>query len=459
MSEEKKPKVRVSRAARKDLSEKTAWNAASPPKGRLPQEREERVAKASRLRSHRTALRRRENNVGLGRKDRATFTPGSGGEGFGAFFRDRLLKTTVVTCVVIAIVSAIAIPTAFAKPTTNIILNDGGRVMEAPTSAATVGEFLEDNKVLVGADDLLEASKDTPITEGMEIIIRRSMPVTIHTAEASHTINMVAGTVRDALDRAGVVPAEHDEVYPSPDTYVRSGMVIDHITVQTETIVEEYSIPYKSIEREDNTLEKGETEIAQWGEEGTLQIIREQIWKNGVMTAEYTISEEVTKEAVSEITNVGTYVEPEPEPEEKTVKTSDIHSGSKNTSSGGGSSSGGSSSGGSSGGGSWSGGATTLDDGTPVKYTVDLRVTAYCSACNSGNKTSTGTYPSVGTVAARTSRFAYGTKLFIPGYGYGRVEDTGGFADTTIDVYLGDRETCTCGSSWSTGTYTVYVIE
>ena len=40
--------------------------------------------------------------------------------------------------------------------------------------------------------------------------------------------------------------------------------------------------------------------------------------------------------------------------------------------------------------------------------------------------TASGTMAKVGTIAADTSRYPFGTVMYIPGYGYGRVEDRGG---------------------------------
>ncbi len=40
--------------------------------------------------------------------------------------------------------------------------------------------------------------------------------------------------------------------------------------------------------------------------------------------------------------------------------------------------------------------------------------------------TASGTDAKVGTLAADTSRYPFGTMMYIPGYGYGRVEDRGG---------------------------------
>ena len=50
--------------------------------------------------------------------------------------------------------------------------------------------------------------------------------------------------------------------------------------------------------------------------------------------------------------------------------------------------------------------------------------------------TSSGAMTRPGTLAADTSIYPYGTVMYIPGYGYGRVEDTGGaIKGQHIDLY------------------------
>ena len=61
-----------------------------------------------------------------------------------------------------------------------------------------------------------------------------------------------------------------------------------------------------------------------------------------------------------------------------------------------------------------------------------------------GLRTKSGTIPNVpsekdfGTLSAETKNFPMGTKLYIPGYGLGKVEDTGGkIKGHCIDLYMG----------------------
>jgi 3D (Asp-Asp-Asp) domain-containing protein len=66
-------------------------------------------------------------------------------------------------------------------------------------------------------------------------------------------------------------------------------------------------------------------------------------------------------------------------------------------------------------------------------------ITAYST--EQQGRTSSGTMPSKGTVAADTRYYPYGTEMQIPGYGKGVVRDTGGAikGPERLDVYFPER--------------------
>lgn len=96
-------------------------------------------------------------------------------------------------------------------------------------------------------------------------------------------------------------------------------------------------------------------------------------------------------------------------------------------------------------------------------------VTAYApydnksGICNDGtpDTTATNTKPKRGTIAVDPKRIPYGTKLYIPEYGYGIVEDTGSALrkdknNIRIDVYMDTYEEAI---EWGKKEMIIYIIE
>lgn len=352
----------------------------------------------------------------------------------GPLFKDKSVVLFSIICLAFVAVSLIAAPIAFAKNGVSVNLMDSGRTFTAQTTAKTVGEFLEKNDIEIGSDDYLETAADRPVEDGMDIIIRRAMPLTVNAGVDKQDISMIAGTVAEALSIAGVTLDPDDEVYPSADSYVRPGMTIDYIDVEVQSNITTQAIGYQEVTREDDSLLKGDSEIVQYGEEGEMQTETKQTYKNGVLYSEEVVSETVTKDPVNEILAVGTKVIEEEDEEEEDPDSS---------------------------------GSESLGSGGPGSDQVREVRTMVATAYAGDSTTATGNYPRVasgsnyGTVAADPGVLPYGTMLYIPGYGYGRVEDTGGFVNgaggsNMIDLYMGSESQC---SAWGRQTVTVYILK
>ncbi|MBR3842481.1 MAG: G5 domain-containing protein [Christensenellaceae bacterium] len=328
----------------------------------------------------------------------------------------------------------------FEDPGYDIILNDSGRITQVTTTERTVGEFIRANGFGYTAADRLDAEFSDTLYDGMTITIYRSVDVTINKAGEIYETKMLAGTVADAIRESGITLGENDEVYPALETYITEATTIDIIEVEYVFEKELTTLHYTETEKNDPTLAKGKTVVKQEGEDGYKESTIRITLKNGREVARETVEEIVLKEPVTEITLIGTYVKPTPTPKPTPVKTqptktktpsaaktkkpsdsssnvnwktnsegklievptvSQIHS------------------------------STTLyqhknvpppDESIIAKTVILDDCTAYT---HTGNKTATGTWPRIGTVAADPKRFPYGTKVYVPGYGYGRIEDTG----------------------------------
>lgn len=100
---------------------------------------------------------------------------------------------------------------------------------------------------------------------------------------------------------------------------------------------------------------------------------------------------------------------------------------------------------------------------------VNAIVTAYApydnksGICNDGtpDTTATGTKPKYGTLAADPKRIPYGTQIYIAGYGFGVVEDTGSALrndkeNIRIDVFMNTYEEA---MEWGKKEITIFIKE
>lgn len=86
--------------------------------------------------------------------------------------------------------------------------------------------------------------------------------------------------------------------------------------VTTDEVTEEVDVvEYETVRNETDSLPKGEEEVAQEGENGYTKVTYKVTYEDGVEVDREEIGRE-TIDPVDEIINVGTFEEPEPDPEE-----------------------------------------------------------------------------------------------------------------------------------------------
>lgn len=247
----------------------------------------------------------------------------------------------------------------------------------------------------------------TPMPEAAE-------PMTVYVCgtDQFYEIELTEGTVNDALRLSGVTYDSQDLISPSTHILLEDGMRIRITDVTVGKVTESQAIPYGSVEKDDPTVLIGLKKQKSPGKEGEKQLTYAVTYHNGVEVQRSLISERVVSEPVAEVISVGTlddsYIEVAAQRSFKNDnRTQD-----------------------------------ELPLMSQVKEVVYYQATAYT---HTGNKTSTGTWPEVGTIAVNPEQIPYGTKLYVEGYGYGIAADTGGFRHSgrkQIDLFMDTEKEC-----------------
>lgn len=294
---------------------------------------------------------------------------------------------------------------AWARKTVTLMVD--GRQVPVETYARTVADVLQSQHVRLTSRDRVAPSPDTRLTDGMQVVVARGVPVTI-ILEGRKIKGFVYGhTVREALKEQGVVVGPLDIVQPALDQPVKDGLNIRIIRVREEKKMIKVPLPFNVRRETDPNLARGFTRVVQVGVEGK----EEQRW---VLT--YHDGQEVKR--TMEDSQV---VSPS---QDKIVRVGTLQEVSRG--------------------------------GYDIRYSraLDMTATAYSYT---GNSTATGATPRRGVVAVDPGVIPLGTRLYVEGYGYATALDRGSSINgRRIDLFM---ESEAQADRWGVRQVKVYVID
>lgn len=235
----------------------------------------------------------------------------------------------------------------------------------------------------------------------------------------SQEISTFKSSVEEILAEKNVSYDGNDIVTAKLDSKLSDGMKIEVIDVKEETIKEYKEIPYDTEVVEDRNLLKGDTKVAQEGQNGKNELVYKITYHNGEQVDRQFINEIISIESKNKIVKKGTKTEVK-------VASSRGESTRGNTSSG--------------------------SNNSNRKH-MKVVATAYTG----DGITSTGTKPKWGTISVDPSVIPYGTKVYIPQFDMTFVaEDTGGaIKGNKIDIFMNDE---TSVYNWGRKTIDIYII-
>lgn len=270
------------------------------------------------------------------------------------------------------------------------VIIDEGREVASISSRPTIAQALREAAVIVGPGDRVTPDLDAPLEVDTRIEIRRAHAVTIALPDGHRVVYTLALTVREVLDEEGITLPDGAFVDPSFDTAITNDLRVRVVQLGSSADVEIEYIESSTVYEVDNSLEPGETRTV----EG----------QDGVRTRRYALTYvdgvEVGRELISDVLD--------PEPQDTVIYYSEREAEPA---------------------------APPRPSGDALVAGTPLRVYAVAyNAASAGRSpddpnygiTATGVRVTWGVIAVDPSVIPLGTRMYIPGYGYGVAADTGG---------------------------------
>lgn len=299
-------------------------------------------------------------------------------------------------------------------------IQQNGHKSHVWTTAKTVGQALNKKGITLGAHDVVNPAKDTKLKNKMLIRVQRGIQVTLADGTKSQKVWTIPMTVSEFLKQQHVTLDDNDKLSPAnANEQLKAGETVSVIRVDKKQEEKQVAIDYKTIQKNDASLPKGDSNVIQPGKEGQELQTFEVTYENGKEVKRDLVKTEVQTQPQNKIVAVGTKV---------------VHQMSYRTSR------------------SFSGDEKTL-------YMRSTAYTASCSGCR--GITTTGInlklHPDAKVIAVDPSIIPLGTKVYVEGYGYAIAGDTGGsISGNRIDVFL---PTQSQASSWGMRTVKVKILD
>jgi uncharacterized protein YabE (DUF348 family) len=272
------------------------------------------------------------------------------------------------------------------------------------TQASDVAGALRDSGVAFADGDLVTPSLDSKIADGATVIVRRAIPVTLRVSGASVHLDVVGESVADALVAAGIDPSDNLGVEPGLSTALKPGLEIAVPRTVVRVVQAEVKLPFRTLTQKDPSRPRGSRSVVAKGSAGSALRIYRVLVTDGVEGPRTLTSQKVLQKPVDRIVAAGAA------PSKAAVARRRAQ-------------------------------AASAPRATSSARQLRVSATAYAPGSDGVDwRTATGGRAGYGVIAVDPKVIPLGTRLFIPGYGYGIASDTGGAIDgTRIDLCFETR--------------------
>ena len=230
----------------------------------------------------------------------------------------------VCTLLVVCIICTGAVYDAVGIKVTVTVRNDFDgyeNTFNARSVTASLDDLFKDNDIQIGVFDKVNLDESHVLQDGDSVVIRRGVGIMIDCDGELISTSSTHRTVGESLVENGYFIGESDYTVPSLESEVTDGMKITVVRVNENTEVRDNIIAFETVYKDDPTLYKGDSKVAQEGVNGVERITEKVIFENGTEVSRTELSRELVTEKVDKIVLNGTKQRPVSTPKAAAAKT------------------------------------------------------------------------------------------------------------------------------------------
>ena len=207
-----------------------------------------------------------------------------------------------------------AADSAIAEDTTEIVVKrfvkvtvvKDGEEKAVELVGGTVADAVKAAGITLADNEMTDVDSKDYLKNGMTINIVKEMKVTLTADGKTQDVTTKAATVGAFLEEQGITLGDDDEVSEKSETKIAEGMKIVVKRVEYKEEKKTEKVPFSTKEEYSDSMSEGESQVTQQGVDGEKEVTYKVKYVDGKEDSRTVVSEKVTKEAVDEIVTYGT---------------------------------------------------------------------------------------------------------------------------------------------------------
>ncbi len=190
----------------------------------------------------------------------------------------------------------------------SVTIQEGDSVQTLRTAARTVGEALLQAGYILHLADRVDPPPDTVIRPNLQIRLERAKPVTIWVDGRSVRTRTLRDTVGEVLAEMNIALLDEDYALPSLDAPVTPQSEIRVVRIRRELQVQQNTIPFETRWEPDPELELDTTAVAQEGAAGVRERRSLVTFEDGIEVKRTLVSDSIPVPPQPKINKYGTKI-------------------------------------------------------------------------------------------------------------------------------------------------------
>lgn len=176
------------------------------------------------------------------------------------------------------------------------------------TKTDTVGDFLAEQKIVLGEKDQVWPPEESKIYSGTILDISKARKVSISDKDQKIEGYVLGATVQDALQENNFSFGEDDLIAPELSAVAPEGTKIKITRVEIKEEKETKSVEFKKVIKEDDDLSWRVKKVSQAGKLGKKELTFKAVYHNGKLISRKLVGEQIIEAPTDEISVQGTFV-------------------------------------------------------------------------------------------------------------------------------------------------------